>query len=185
MNASSTTPGSAPVIVRPPLTEVQARALAAGTEVRLEGVVYAARDAAHKRMVEALDRGEPFPFDLEGAVIYYVGPSPGAPGQVVGAAGPTTSSRMDVYTSRLIERGLRGMIGKGERSTAVVEAMRRHGAVYFAATGGAGALLGRRIVRAEVVAWPDLGPEAVRRLVVADFPAVVATDAAGRSLYRT
>lgn len=182
MNDSMT---PAPVIVRPPLTEAQAWALEAGTEIRFEGVVYAARDAAHRRMIETLDRGEPLPFDLEGAVIYYVGPSPGAPGQVVGAAGPTTSSRMDVYTPRLIERGLRGMIGKGERSAAVVEAMRRHGAVYFAATGGAGALLGRRIVSAEVVAWPDLGPEALRRFVVADFPAIVATDARGRSLYRT
>lgn len=174
----------APRIVRTPLSADQARALTAGTEVRLHGVLYAARDAAHQRMIETLDRGEPLPFQLEGAVIYYVGPSPGTPDQVVGAAGPTTSSRMDSFTPRLLERGLRGMIGKGERSAAVVDAMRRHGAVYFAATGGAGALLGRRIVRAEVVAWPELGPEAVRRLEVEDFPVIVATDAAGGTLYR-
>ena len=175
---------TAEVTITPPLTEAQARALVVGTEVRIEGVVYAARDAAHARLMAVLDRGEALPFDLRGAILYYVGPSPGAPGQVVGAAGPTTSARMDVFTPRLIEAGLRGMIGKGERSAPVVDAMRRWGAVYFAATGGAGALLGRTIVKADVVAFEDLGPEAVRRLVVVDFPAIVAQDAEGRSLYR-
>lgn len=166
-----------------PLDEARARALRAGTLVRLGGVVYTARDAAHKRLAEALDRGEPPPFDLRDAVIYYVGPSPGAADQIVGSAGPTTSSRMDVYTPRLIALGLRGTIGKGERTAPVVEAMRRHGAVYFAATGGAGALLGRCVVASEVVAFADLGAEAVRRLTLRDFPAIVAIDAEGRSLY--
>jgi len=166
-----------------PLDEARARALRAGTLVRLNGVVYAARDVAHMRMAAAVDRGEALPFDLRGAVIYYVGPSPGSEGRPVGSAGPTTSSRMDVYAPRLIGRGLRGTIGKGERSAAVVEAMRRHGAVYFAATGGAGALLGRCVVAGEIIAYEDLGPEAVRRLVLRDFPAIVAIDAEGRSLY--
>ena len=173
-----------PLQLRAPLDEAQVRALAAGTEVRFDGVLYTARDAAHQRMMEALDRGEPLPFPIEGAVIYYVGPSPGAPGQVLGSAGPTTSSRMDSYAPRLIALGLRGMIGKGERGAAVVGAMVKHGAVYFAATGGAGALLGKRILSAEIVAYPELGAEAVRRLEVADFPAVVAQDAAGRTLFR-
>ena len=166
-----------------PLDEPRARALEAGLLVRLSGVVYAARDSAHKRMIAALDAGEPLPVDLRDAVIYYVGPSPGIPGQILGSAGPTTSSRMDAYAPRLIAMGLRGMIGKGGRSAAVVEAMKAHGAVYFAATGGAGALLGRCIVAAETVAYPDLGPESLRRLVIRDFPAVVAIDARGRSLY--
>jgi fumarate hydratase subunit beta len=173
-----------PTIVHPPLDEKTVRGLKAGTEVRFEGVVYAARDAAHKRMMEALDRGDPLPFDIRGAVIYYVGPSPGTPDQIVGAAGPTTSSRMDSYTPRLLALGLRGMIGKGGRARDVVEAMKLHGAVYFAATGGAGALLGRKILRQEIVAYEDLGPEALRRFEVADFPALVAIDAAGTSLYR-
>ena len=165
------------------MTEEQARGLRAGARVMVSGVVYAARDAAHKRLVEALDRGEALPVDLRGAVIYYVGPTPGAPGQALGSAGPTTSSRMDAYAPRLMALGLRGMIGKGGRSAAVVEAMKRHGSVYLAATGGAGALLAKRIVTAEVVAYEDLGPEALRRLVVKDFPAIVAIDASGASLY--
>ncbi len=171
------------VDVELPLDEGRTRALRAGTRVRLHGVVYTARDAAHQRMAGALDRGEALPFDLCGAVIYYTGPSPGADGRAVGSAGPTTSSRMDVYTPRLIGLGLRGTIGKGERSAAVVEAMRRHGAVYFAATGGAGALLGRCVESGEVVAYEDLGTEAVRRLVLRGFPAIVAIDADGGSLY--
>ncbi len=174
-----------PIIdITTPLNEAQARSLKAGDEVRLRGVVYTARDAAHRRMVEALDRGEALPFPLEGAVIYYVGPSPGRPGQVIGSAGPTTSGRMDAYAPRLIALGLRGMIGKGDRGPAVVEAMRQYGAVYFAATGGAGALLGRCIQSAEIVAYEDLGTEAVRRLTVEDFPALVAIDAAGRSMFQ-
>jgi fumarate hydratase subunit beta len=171
------------VDVRLPLDEARTRALRAGTQVRLNGIVYTARDAAHKRMADALDRGEAPPFDLRGAVIYYTGPSPGSADRAVGSAGPTTSSRMDAYAPRLIALGLRGTIGKGERSAAVVEAMRRHGTVYFAATGGAGALLGRCVESCEVVAYEDLGTEAVRRLVLRGFPAIVAIDAEGRSLY--
>ncbi|MFW5857949.1 MAG: Fe-S-containing hydro-lyase [Planctomycetota bacterium] len=167
----------------PPLDEAAARSLRAGDRVRLSGIVYTARDAAHRRICEALARGEAPPFPLEGAVIYYVGPTPGAPGQVLGAAGPTTSYRMDPHAPALLERGLRGMIGKGDRAADVVDAMRRHGAVYFAATGGAGALLARCIREAEVIAYPDLGPEAVRRLRVEAFPALVAIDATGNSLY--
>lgn len=172
-----------PIRISPPLTEEQARSLAAGDRVLITGTVYAARDAAHKRMMDALDRGEALPFDIDGAVIYYVGPTPGGPGRVFGAAGPTTSSRMDAYAPRLIALGLRGMIGKGGRSPEVAEAMRRHGAAYFAATGGAGAILAKSIVAAETVAWEDLGTEALRKLEVADFPALVAMDASGRSLY--
>lgn len=173
-----------PLRIVPPMTDDLARGLRAGREVRFDGVLYAARDAAHARMMDQLDRGEPLPFDPAGAVIYYVGPTPGQPGQIVGSAGPTTSSRMDRYAPRLIELGVRGMIGKGERSAPVVEAMCRHGAVYFAAVGGAGALLGRRIVAAETIAYEDLGPEALRRLTVEDFPVWVAQDAAGGSLFR-
>ena len=167
----------------PPLSEADARRLTAGTPVRISGTIYGARDAAHKRLVAALDRGEPLPFDVRGAIIYYVGPTPGAPGQVVGAAGPTTSYRMDAYAPRLISLGLRGMIGKGDRAPGVVEAMKRHGAVYFAATGGAGALLAKCITAARVIAYDDLGPEALREMTVKDFPAIVAIDASGRTLY--
>jgi len=181
MNAQVQSDGA--TVVSLPLDASRVRALAAGEQVRLNGVVYAARDAAHKRMMDALDRGIDLPFDIAGASIYYVGPSPGAPGQVVGSAGPTTSSRMDVYTPRLIALGLRGMIGKGGRSPDVIEAMMRHGAVYFVAVGGAGALLGRCVTRCETVAYEDLGTEAVRRLTLRDFPALVAIDAAGRSLF--
>ncbi len=168
----------------PPLDEKLARELRAGQAVRFDGVLYAARDAAHQRLTAALARGEPLPFPADGAVLYYVGPSPGAPGQVVGAAGPTTSARMDAYTPALLAAGIRGMIGKGDRSPEVIAAMRRCGAVYFAATGGAGALLGRCVREAEMIAYPELGAEALRRLVVADFPALVAIDAHGVSLYR-
>ena len=181
--AISVSTAASPIMVVPPLDEATARALRAGTQVRINGTVYAARDAAHKRLVAALDRGEPLPFDVRGAVIYYVGPTPGAPGQVVGSAGPTTSSRMDSYAPRLLALGLRGMIGKGNRSPEVIEAMKRHGAVYLAATGGAGALLGRCIVAQEIVAYEDLGPEALRRFEVRDFPAIVAIDAEGRTMF--
>lgn len=172
-----------PIQLIPPLTEKQARTLKVGERVRITGVIYAARDAAHKRMVTALERAERLPFDVDGAIIYYVGPTPGAPGQALGSAGPTTSSRMDSYAPLLIKQGLRGMIGKGNRSAPVVAAMKDHGAVYFAATGGAGAVLGKKIMRAEVVAYEELGPEALRRLEVVDFPALVAIDAEGKSLY--
>jgi len=171
--------------VRLPMNDAGWRELRAGELVRLHGDVIAARDAAHRRMWEALDRGEPLPFEIRGATIYYVGPTPGDAERPVGSAGPTTSGRMDVYTPRLIALGLRGMIGKGGRSAEVVEAMRRHGAVYFLAVGGAGALLGRCVVRAETVAYADLGPEAVRRLTLAGFPAIVAIDTQGRSVWET
>ncbi len=173
-----------PVNLTPPLEAAVAGRLTAGTHVRINGVIYAARDAAHKRLMQMLEAGRPLPFPAAGAVIYYVGPTPGAPGQVLGSAGPTTSSRMDAYAPRLLAAGVRGMIGKGPRAAAVVDAMQEHGAVYFAATGGAGALLGRCVVKAEIVDFEDLGPEALRRLEVRDFPALVAIDSAGRSLYR-
>ncbi len=159
------------------------RNLKAGTRVLLSGVVYTARDAAHKRIVLALDRGEELPFRLEGQVIYYAGPCPPAPGQVIGSLGPTTSGRMDSYAPRLCEAGLKGMIGKGKRSRAVVQAIARYGAVYFVTIGGAGALLSQAVRKAEVVAYSDLGPEAVHRLEIADFPAIVGVDAHGRDMY--
>lgn len=155
-----------------------------GQQVLINGVIYTARDAAHKRLVELLDQGKELPIELEGQIIYYVGPSPAPPGRVIGSAGPTTAGRMDAYAPRLIERGLKGMIGKGARSAAVVEAMKKHGAVYFAAIGGAAALISRCIVESEVVAYPDLGPEAIHRLVVKDFPAIVVNDAYGGDLYQ-
>lgn len=171
------------IVLETPLSESDVTALKIGDRVLLNGVVYTARDAAHKRLVELLERGEPLPFPLEGQVIYYVGPSPAAPGRPVGAAGPTTSYRMDAYAPVLIRHGLRGMIGKGARNEAVKEAMRRGKAVYFAAIGGAGALMARSIVSAEVIAYPELGPEAVRRLEVKNFPVIVANDVHGGDLY--
>ncbi|MDR3277443.1 MAG: Fe-S-containing hydro-lyase [Oscillospiraceae bacterium] len=168
-----------------PLTTEKNAAITAGDAVYLSGVLYTARDAAHKRFMELLDRGEETPFPIGGAAIYYTGPTPAAPGQIIGSAGPTTSYRMDAYAPRLLDLGLLGMIGKGARSEAVVAAMRRAGAVYFGAIGGAGALLARCIARAEVIAFDDLGAEAVRRLEVRDFPVVAVIDAAGRNLYET
>ena len=159
------------------------RELKAGDTVLLTGTVYTARDAAHKRLCERLDRGEALPFDLKDAIIYYVGPTPAPPGRVIGSAGPTTSGRMDAYAPRLIAEGLTGMIGKGLRVPQVVEAMKEHTAVYFAATGGAGALLASRIESAELIAWEDLGPEAVRKLTVRDFPLTVVIDCEGHNLY--
>ena len=168
-----------------PCTAEELAKLRAGDTVLLSGVVYTARDQAHKRMLEALDKGEPLPFPREGSAIYYGGPTPERPGEGIGSAGPTTSGRMDAYSPRLIaDCGLRGMIGKGNRSAAVVEAMKRYGAVYFAATGGAGALIARCIRACSVVAFPELGPEAIYRLEVENLPLVVAIDAAGNSLYR-
>jgi fumarate hydratase subunit beta len=168
-----------------PLSEAQARGLKLGEVLRLSGVIYTARDAAHKRMIAGLEAGEPPPFPLDGALIYYVGPTPPKPGQVIGSAGPTTSGRMDAWAPTLIARGLRGMIGKGPRGVAVIEACRAHGAVYLAATGGAGALLARSITAAEVVAYEDLGTEAIRRLEVTDFPVVVVNDCRGGDLYQS
>ena len=149
----------------------------------LSGVIYTARDAAHKRLVQALERGESLPFDLGGQTIYYLGPTPARPGQVIGSAGPTTSARMDVYTPRLLTAGVKAMIGKGSRSLAVREAIRKHKAVYFAAVGGIGALLARCIKEAEVIAYEDLGAEAIMRLRVAGFPAIVANDIYGKDLF--
>lgn len=169
--------------LKTPLAAEDARKLKAGDSVLISGVIYTGRDAAHKRMVEALDRGEDLPVDLKDQFIYYVGPTPAKPGHVIGSAGPTTSGRMDAYAPALIEKGLRGMIGKGYRSPEVVEAMKKNGAVYFAATGGAAALIAKTIKQYEVVAYPDLLSEAVARLTVEDFPAIVVIDSQGRNYY--
>lgn len=167
----------------PPLSEEDVAALHAGDRVLITGVIYTARDAAHARLVTLLEEGRDLPLPLEGQIIYYVGPSPARPGRVIGSAGPTTSGRMDAYAPTLMAAGLRGMIGKGSRSREVREAMSRYGAVYFAATGGAGALLSQRIRKAEVVAYEDLGPEAIRRLEVENFPVTVVNDIHGGDLY--
>ena len=161
------------------------RGLRAGDYVYITGTIYTARDAAHKRMQEALARGEALPFDVAGNILYYMGPSPAREGRPIGSAGPTTASRMDKYTPALLDMGLLGMIGKGKRSDAVKEAIVRNGAVYFAAVGGAGALLSKAITGAEVIAYDDLGTEAIRRLEVRDFPAIVVIDAEGNDLYQT
>jgi fumarate hydratase subunit beta len=166
-----------------PFTEEVARSLKAGDQVLLSGVIYTARDTAHKRMMETLDRGAPLPFELKGSVIYYVGPTPAPPGRPIGSAGPTTSGRMDAYAPRLIALGLRGMIGKGNRSKEVRDACMKHGCVYLGAIGGAGALLSKSIKAARVVAWEELGPEAVRELRVEDMPLVVINDTHGSDLY--
>lgn len=168
-----------------PLDRETVKSLKAGDLLSLSGVLYTARDAAHKRLIAALDRGEPLPVDLAGQTIYYAGPCPAPPGRPIGSAGPTTSGRMDAYAPRLIAQGLLGMIGKGMRQPTVVEAMRQHGAIYLGATGGAGALLAKRIRSAEVIAYEDLGAEAIRRLVVEDFPVVVLIDSQGNNLYET
>ena len=168
-----------------PFTTEFIRSLRAGDRVSLTGVIYTGRDAAHKRLCALLDAGEELPVDLAGQAIYFVGPCPAPPGKVIGAAGPTTSGRMDAYSPVLIEKcNLKAMIGKGDRNDAVKSAMKEFGAVYFAATGGAGALISRSIVKADVVAFPDLGPEAIYRLEVKDLPLVVAIDAEGNSLYK-
>ena len=168
-----------------PFDRETAAQLKAGDCVYLTGTIYTARDAAHKRMQEALDRGEELPFDISRNIIYYMGPSPARAGQPIGSAGPTTASRMDKYTPALLDLGLRGMIGKGKRSDAVRDAVIRNGAVYFAAVGGAGALLSKSIIRSEVIAYEDLGTEAVRRLTVRDFPVIVVMDSQGNDLYKT
>ena len=166
-----------------PLSREDIENLAVGDEVLIQGVVYAARDAAHKRLTEALARGEELPIPLDGQMIYYVGPCPAPPGKAIGSAGPTTSGRMDAYTPALLEQGLRGMIGKGPRSQVVIDAMKRYGAVYLAAVGGAGAYLAARITAAETVAYPELGPEALLKLELKDFPCIVAIDAKGNNIY--
>jgi len=166
-----------------PLDDRTARALRAGDSVRISGVVYTARDMAHRRLCQALEAGEALPFDLEGAVLYFVGPTPARPGRVIGSAGPTTSSRMDTFSPRLIAAGLKAMIGKGYRGREVREALVRYGAVHLSAIGGAGAFLSQHIVGAELIAYEDLGTEAIRRLTVVDFPAIVAYDSYGNSIY--
>ena len=166
-----------------PLTEETLSGLRSGDDILLSGVLYVARDAAHRRIVEALDQGKPLPFDVRGQTVYYMGPSPAKPGQVIGSAGPTTSQRLDIYAPRLIAEGLKGMIGKGARSAAVRDSMKIHGAVYLAAIGGTGALISKRIIRSEIVAYEELGPEAVLRLEVQGFPVTVVNDIYGGDLY--
>ena len=169
--------------IKSPLEEKVIEKLLAGTRVLISGVVYTARDAAHRRIVEALDRGEKPPFDLKGQTIYYAGPTPARPGRIIGSIGPTTAGRVDVYTPRLLGEGVKAMIGKGSRSSAVREAIQKYKAVYLVATGGAGALLSKFIKQAELIAYEDLGTEAVRRLVIEDFPAIVADDIYGADLF--
>lgn len=168
-----------------PLSNEDAKSLRAGDYVYLSGTIYTARDAAHKRMYEALEKGEALPIDMQNNVIYYMGPSPAREGRAIGSAGPTTASRMDKYAPTLLDLGLKGMIGKGKRSQEVKDAIVRNGAVYFAAVGGAGALLSRSITESEVIAYDDLGTEAIRKLTVKDFPVVVVIDSEGNNLYET
>lgn len=170
-------------IINTPITDEKLRELKAGDSILLTGVVYTARDAAHKRLVELLGQNRPLPFDIEGQVIYYVGPTPAKEGQPIGSAGPTTSSRMDTYTPALLEKGLKGMIGKGERGLEVVEAMIKYRAVYFAAVGGAAALMAKCVKASEIVAYEDLGAEAVRKLYVEDLPLIVTIDSEGNNFY--
>jgi fumarate hydratase subunit beta len=172
-----------PVKLQTPLSEDDVRSLRIGDAVKLSGVIYTARDAAHARLIELLEAGKELPFPVEGAVLYYVGPCPAKPPRVIGSAGPTTSYRMDPYTPPLLAAGLRGMIGKGKRGPAVREAMQKHGAVYFAAVGGAAALIARSVKSLEIIAYQDLGTEAVRRLEVEDLPLIVANDAHGGDAY--
>jgi len=174
---------SDPVRMTTPLSEEDLGKLKIGDKVLLNGVIYTGRDAAHKRLFDLIQQGKELPIDVRGQVIYYVGPSPAKPGQAIGSAGPTTSYRMDTFSPKLMELGLKGMIGKGNRSKEVVEAMKKYKAIYFGATGGAGALIARSIKKSEIVAYEDLGPEAIRRLEVEDFPAVVINDTKGNDLY--
>lgn len=174
---------SEPKRITAPFDEETARSLRAGDNVLISGKILAARDAAHKRMVECLDKGEPLPVDLKGQVVYYVGPSPAKPGHAIGSAGPTTAGRMDAYTPRLIREGLKGMIGKGYRKPEVVDAMKEYGVPYLAAVGGAGALIAKSIKKYDVLAWPELGPEALAVMEVEDFPAIVVIDSLGVNFY--
>ncbi|MBE5769918.1 MAG: Fe-S-containing hydro-lyase [Clostridia bacterium] len=166
-----------------PLTDEAVQSLRAGDLVTLSGEIYTGRDAAHKRLITLLDEGKPLPIEIAGQTIYYVGPAPASPGHATGSAGPTTSYRMDSYTPRLLQLGLKGMIGKGMRSEAVRAAMQKYGAVYFGAVGGAAALIARSIIRSEVVAYEDLGPEAIHRFTIRNFPVIVLMDAHGGNLY--
>ena len=171
--------------IKAPISKEDAESLRAGDYIYLTGTIYTARDAAHKRMQETLDQGEELPFSIDGNMIYYMGPSPAREGRPIGSAGPTTASRMDRYTPRLLDLGLGGMIGKGKRSKEVKEAIVRNGAVYLAAIGGAGALLSKRIISSEGIAYEDLGTEAIRRLEIEDFPVIVVIDSQGADLYET
>ena len=173
-----------PINIETPLTIDKVKSLKCGDSVLISGEIYTARDAAHKRMIEQLQKGEALPFGIKDKIIYYAGPTPAKPGQVIGSCGPTTSGRMDAYAPTLIRLGLTGMIGKGERTDDVVNAMTECGAIYFGAIGGAGALIAKSITSAEVIAYDDLGTEAVRRLTVKDFPAVVIIDSDGNNLYK-
>lgn len=168
-----------------PLSKADVKKLKAGDIVNISGIIYTGRDAAHKRMIGLLEEGKSLPFDIKDQVIYYVGPCPAKPGEVIGSAGPTTSGRVDAYTPKLIELGLSGMIGKGLRDNSVIEAMKQYGAVYFGAIGGAGALIAKRIIHEEIVAFPDLGTEAIRKLTVEEFPVTVIIDSFGNNLYET
>jgi fumarate hydratase subunit beta len=173
----------AAIKLKTPLTDQDVEKLKIGDKVLITGVIYTGRDAAHKRLFDLIGAGKPLPVDIRGQVIYYVGPAPAKPGKPIGSAGPTTSYRMDAYAPKLLELGLKGMIGKGNRGADVVEAMMKYKAVYFGATGGAGALLARSIKKAETVAYEDLGPEAIQRMEVEDFPVVVINDTKGNDLY--
>ncbi len=169
--------------LKAPFTKEKMACLKAGDQVLISGVIFAARDAAHKKMVEEVKKGKNLPFPIQEAIIYYVGPTPAKPGEVIGSAGPTTSYRMDSYAPTLLELGQSGMIGKGSRGASVVESMKKNGAVYFAAIGGAGALISKCIVKSEVIAYEELGAEALRKLTVENMPAIVAIDCLGNSLY--
>ena len=173
-----------PKIINLPLTGKVIAELKTGENVLLNGIIYTARDAAHKRIVEALEKGKPLPFELKGQTIYYMGPTPARPGQVIGSAGPTSSYRMDIYASRLMEEGLKGMIGKGQRTQAVLDAMKKYKAVYFAAIGGTGALIAKSIKKADIIAYEELGAEAVRKLEVENFTVTVINDIYGGDLYQ-
>jgi len=170
--------------LQPPLSKQVVQSLKAGDQVAVTGVIYTARDMAHKRLCQAIEAGRQLPFKLEGAIIYFLGPTPARPGRVIGAAGPTTSSRMDAFSGKLIANGLRAMIGKGYRGSEVREALKKYTAVHLSTIGGAGALLSKHIVSAEIIAYEDLGTEAVRKLAVVDFPAIVAYDSYGNTVYK-
>jgi len=169
--------------LKTPLTDEDADKLKIGDKVLITGVIYTGRDSAHKRMIDLVNQGKELPMDVKGQIIYYVGPTPARPGKPIGSAGPTTSYRMDAYAPKMMEKGMKGMIGKGNRAPEVIEAMKKYKAIYFGATGGAGAVLARSIKKATVVAYEDLGPEAIHRLEVEDFPAVVINDTKGNDLY--
>lgn len=171
--------------IQAPIDKETAKSLRAGDYVKITGTIYSARDAAHKRMIETLEKGEELPIEIKGTPLYYLGPSPAREGRPIGSAGPTTSTRMDKYAPKLLDLGLVGMIGKGKRSPEVIDAIVRNGGVYFAAVGGAGAILSRKILSSQVVAYEDLGTEAIRRLEVEDFPVIVVVDSQGNNLYET